>query len=454
MRALKLLVLCTLAACAPVTTPEVSMGARAPATTAGLPVMKSFGAARMPHAGRANAEIAQDFLDLEFRMESGRVLPVFSRFALPITVTLRGAVSATARADLAALITRIRAEAGIDLRETTGGAAITIEFLPRAAIQSTFANVACFVVPRVSSWAGYRAARGTARLDWGTVTARETVAIFLPSDTSPQEVRDCLHEELAQAIGPLNDLYSLSDSVFNDDNFHTVLTGFDLLILRTHYAPELHNGMTRAEVAAILPALLARLNPAGQHPGYKLADATPRGWIDAMETALGARAPAAARRAAAARALALARSQGWHDSRLAFSLFALGRLSLAADPSAALAAFTEAARLYRSLPEGQIHAAHVDMQLAALALSSGDATRALALVDQAIPVVRTAQNAALLATLLMVKAEALTALGRDSEAAQARLDSLGWARYGFGPDAAVRARMSEITALRPGGQPG
>jgi len=160
------------------------------------------------------------------------------------------------------------------------------------------------------------------------------------------------------------------------------------------------------------------------------------------------------RRAAATQALALARSQGWHDSRLAFSLFALGRLGIATDPAAAVAAFTEAARLYRSLPEGQIHAAHVDMQLAALALSSGDATRALALVDQAIPVVRTAQNAALLATLLMVKAEALTALGRDSEAAQARLDSLGWARYGFGPDAAVRARMSEITALRPGGQPG
>jgi len=34
---------------------------------------------------------------------------------------------------------------------------------------------------------------------------------------SPQEVRDCLHEELAQALGPLNDLYRLPDSVFNDD---------------------------------------------------------------------------------------------------------------------------------------------------------------------------------------------------------------------------------------------
>lgn len=46
--------------------------------------------------------------------------------------------------------------------------------------------------------------------------------MFIPNDTSAQEIRDCLNEELAQALGPLNDLYRLSDSVFNDDNMHTV----------------------------------------------------------------------------------------------------------------------------------------------------------------------------------------------------------------------------------------
>jgi hypothetical protein len=83
------------------------------------------------------------------------------------------------------------------------------------------------------------------------------MAVFMPADVAPQEVRDCLHEEVAQAIGPLNDLYRLPDSVFNDDNFHTVLTGFDMLILRATYAPELRSGMTRAEVAAALPGILA-----------------------------------------------------------------------------------------------------------------------------------------------------------------------------------------------------
>ena len=64
-------------------------------------------------------------------------------------------------------------------------------------------------------------------------------------------MRDCLHEELAQALGPLNDLYHLPDSVFNDDNIHTVLTGFDMLILRAAYAPELRTGMTREQVEAV-----------------------------------------------------------------------------------------------------------------------------------------------------------------------------------------------------------
>ncbi len=83
------------------------------------------------------------------------------------------------------------------------------------------------------------------------------MAIFLPGDVSPQETRDCLHEEMAQALGPLNDLYRLGDSVFNDDNFHTVLTGFDMLVLRTYYAPDLRSGMTAR----------AGRGPAAAHPG-------------------------------------------------------------------------------------------------------------------------------------------------------------------------------------------
>ena len=87
------------------------------------------------------------------------------------------------------------------------------------------------------------------------------------------------------------------------------------------------------------------------------------------------------------------------------------------------------------------------MQLAAFALSTGSYEDALRLTGAAMPATTQGENAALLATLLMIRAEALDALGRTSEAQQVRLDSLGWGRYGFGTNAEVGARLTEIASL-------
>ncbi len=47
----------------------------------------------------------------------------------------------------------------------------------------------------------------------------------------------------------------------------------------------------------------------------------------------------------------------------------------------------------------------------------------------------------------LIKAEALEELGRDVEAQALRLDSQGWARYGFGSFGAMQAKSAEIAAL-------
>ena len=234
------------------------------------------------------------------------------------------------------------------------------------------------MVPNISNLSEYAGARRTQRTDWARITQRQKLAIFLPNDTSPKEVRDFLHEELAQALGPLNDLYRLSDSVFNDDNMHTVLTGFDMLILRVFYSPALRSGMTRAEVAARLPAILAQLNPAGQSRVPQHRDATPRSWVATVQQALGPGTPPQGRLSAARSALNIARVMGWYDHRMGFSHYAMGRILQADHP-----------------------------------------------------------------------AEALDLTGRSAEAEAVRLDSLGWARYGFGADWAVRAKLREVAALNP-----
>ncbi len=420
---------CVVSACAP----PAQVSKNRPPAEVGV----GFGAPgglRLAAAPAAGSTLARDFMDLTFAMESGRGLATFSRFEGPVTVAMTGSVPATASRDLGELIGRLQGEAGIDIRPTTGAATITVEFTSRAALRRLAPTAACFVVPNVSSLAEYRRQRNSDAVDWAEVTRRERAAIFIPADTSPQEIRDCLHEELAQALGPLNDLYRLPDSVFNDDNFHSVLTGFDMDILRLTYSPALASGMSREEVAAQLGTSAAT---GGASPD----------WTRAIETALGRSGSVASRRAAAERALGIALASGWGDSRTAFSWFAVGRLAAGTDPGRAMEAFDQAAAIYARLPGGELQLAHVDMQMAAMALAGGLPDEAARLADRAIPVVRRHENAALLATLMLIKAEAMDALGNPQAAAALRMDSAPYARYGFGPDKVVQARMRDIAAV-------
>ena len=429
---------------------DVDQPSRAAIADSTLPPAKAFGSSHPQPPIRANSDIARDFLDLHFNLEGGGTLPVFTRFEEPVTLRLTGTAKPGFRQDLNRLLHRLRDEAGVDITEVTGGPAhITVETVSRKAIRKALPKAACFVVPNVSSLAEFRRKRRSPDTDWSQLRSREQLAIFLPNDVSPQEARDCLHEELAQAIGPLNDLYRLPDSVFNDDNVHTVLTGFDMLILRATYAPELHTGLSRAEVAARLPALLARLNPAGQRIAPHPLQRTPRAWIDAIETALGPDTRLPQRQNAARTALRIARDNGWRDHRRAQALYVLGRLIQAENPNAAQEMFLAAMEILRTQPGTELHQARLRPRMAAQAIAQGQPDRALAQLDPVPEIAARHENAALLATALMMQAEALDLAGQFDAAAAVRLDSLGWARYGFGPDWAVRAKLQEVAGLRP-----
>ena len=448
MRAAYLMAVTTLTACTPM--PQTFEPTRALSMDDHLPPMRTFANNNVSLPTRPNSELLRDFLDLSFRMESGRPIATLTRFEGPISVRVTGPANATLVTDLRALLARMQNEAGIDIFLTGAPeAAITIQAIPRAELTRAVPRAACFVVPRVSSWEEFKQVRRTPQVDWTTLERRDRATVFVPADVAPQEIRDCLHEELAQAIGPLNDLYRLPDSIFNDDNMHAVLTSFDMLMLKAYYSPELRNGMTRGEVAARLPAILARLNPAGERSDGRPVNDTSRDWIDAMETALSSGTPAGGRTAAAERAVNLARSYGWSNTREGFANFVYGRLQVGRDPALARAAFEAADRAYRTSAETRLQRAHVAVQLAAFSLSEGDNIQTLQITNEAIPIAAAHENAALLATLMMFKAEALDNLGRADDASQTRMDSLAWARYGFGSDQNVRTRLREVAALDP-----
>jgi hypothetical protein len=444
MKRIAALALACLTACAPA--PDTTRAVEP--TLLVFPQMRSFGAATPTRAQRPNSEIAGDFLDLAFQMETGQPLPVLTRFEQPISVRTVGNFPAHMDRDLDELLVRLRDEARIDIeRNNAANASIVIQIITPAQMKRVAPSAACFVVPRVQSWAELQRSRRNGALDWATLTSRTHAAIFIPSGIPPQEARDCMHEELAQALGPLNDLYRLPDSVYNDDNIHAVLTGFDTLILRAFYDDQLQSGMTRAQVAARLPGILARINPAGQRGGGTVAPATPRAWKAAIETALGGQGSPTTRRTAAARAIDIGGQIGWTGPREGFAYYAYGRLQIGNDTSAALNSFNAANRAFSQSRTMDIHAAHVAVQLAAATLVSRDAQTTIRIVDQAIPVARRHENAALMAQLMMFKAEALDMQGDTVAGAALRLDSLAWGRYGFGSRDEVIDRLNEIASL-------
>ena len=452
MRWATILASVALAGCATVEPSEVST--RVQAIEAALPQPKAFTRASPTPPVRSNANIADDFVSLHFALEGGATLPVFTRFETPITVRLTGSHTPSMQRDLTRLLNRLRREAGLDINQISEGQAhITIEAVSQEQIQQILPQAACFVVPNSSSFEEYRRDRRKQKSSWSKLRNRERLGIFIPYDVSPQEKRDCLHEEIAQALGPLNDLYHLPDSVFNDDNIHTVLTGFDMLILRAAYAPELRSGMSREQVEAVIPSVLSRMNPRGDILPAQPVSATPREWIRAVQKSLRPEPSTRSRLRAAERAAQIGKAQGWTDHRRAYPYYLMGRMSQFDDPQQALRDYETAMQYLRATPGTEVHQAYITTQTASYALARGKGPDILSELDNAIAVMTRAENAAQLATLLLLKSEALAQAGRLNEARSVRLDSLGWARYGFGsgyggPVADTRRRSRTIQQQR------
>ena len=412
-----------------------------------LPAMRHPAPQNPVPVTRSNHDMVQDFLDLSFEMESGHEIQSLSRFEGAITLRVLGAIPPTLEHDLSILLNRLRSEANVNIRRVAEDepASITISTITTDELHGVMPGAACFVAPRVSTWEEFRQNRRRPTLDWTTLDTRETVSIFLPHDQSPQEIRDCLHEELAQALGPLNDLYRLTDSVFNDDNFHTVLTGFDMLMLRVYYAPEMHSGMSRAEAEVVVPAILRRYNPAGENGTRYETERSSRDWVNTVLRAIGAGTSDATRRRSAERAIAIAERSEWADNRLAFSHYLYGLMMQPISAEASYASLLIAHDIYSARRHTRIHAAYVSAQLAMFEIRNEMAPQALSRLDEAIATAQRHENAALTSTLYFLKAKAQEVLGRPNQATLQQ--ALAWGQYGFRDRAMLLRHMAEIQSL-------
>ena len=161
MRRLILPLALILNACVPVTPSNTA--SRAAIADSTFPPMKTFGAPRPSRPIKSNNDLALDFIELSFRLESGRDLPVFTRFEEPITVRVTGAPPQSLGSDLTKLLHRLRTEANISISQVSANAQanVTIQAVSRAEIRRALPHAACFVVPNISSIDEYRSARRT-----------------------------------------------------------------------------------------------------------------------------------------------------------------------------------------------------------------------------------------------------------------------------------------------------
>ena len=440
-----------LAACVSPQTTEVSKRA---VGAENWPAMKAFQPTAAPSAVyRSNKDIFEEFLDLTFNLESGHKIPRLTRFDGPITVAFAKKPKNVVSRDLDHLLTRLRNEAHVPISRVNNPsqANIIIETLPKKELQRAAPNAACIVVPRVRSWSEFRKNRFNRRTDWSSLEVRKTAMIVMPNDISAQDARDCLHEELAQALGPLNDLYRLPDSVYNDDNFHIVLTAYDMMILRAYYAPEIRNGMAQHEVAAVLPRVLTRINPAGNSIKPRNLQQTRRDWIKAIETALGAGVSQPKRIKMADRAVQIAKSAGYNDHRLGFSYFARARVNINTEPEQAAADFARSYAVFnREFGAYDVHTAQAALQMASLSISAGQLDTATKFIDQSIVAAKTSQNGRLMFSLLAMKAEILQLQGQTAQAAALRTEAVGYGRYGIVPEQEIADRLVTISNLTAG----
>jgi hypothetical protein len=93
----------------------------------------------------------------------------------------------------------------------------------------------------------------------GQSSSYDQVVVLIRAE-HPELLRsNCIHEELAQAMGLANDSRQARPSIFNDDQEFALLTRHDELLLRILYDPRLRTGMTIEEATPIVQQIAGEL---------------------------------------------------------------------------------------------------------------------------------------------------------------------------------------------------
>lgn len=230
-------------------------------------------------AAFSNADLAENFqriaLNREYRREDGALIEEetpsrISRWKEPIRYRLLGrGVTPLDKSDYAELASRLTDLTGVEVLEGDEDAEpnLTILILTaeerRAFIDELKSDGTADRMPLIVEWAekitypcvgqvGYQ------DVDTGQITG---AMIVIKAELEGLFRKSCIHEELVQSMGLMNDDKDVRPSIFNDDQEFALLTEHDEYLLRILYDDRLQSGMQAKEALPLVGAIIADLRP-------------------------------------------------------------------------------------------------------------------------------------------------------------------------------------------------
>ncbi len=407
------------------------------ASSAPLPLEPALGAL-LPagHTRFDNDSLAGLFVIMSHEVEGRARRPHLVRYEATVTVTPEGATPDLV-AFLDGYLAQLRAEAGVPISRGADGN-LLIRFADGPRFARAVPGAACAIAAGDVTWQEF--ARDPEAASGGTISALERIdrmTIFVPDDSRPYRVRNCLLEEIPQALGLSSDLYGLGMSSFNDDGAHTWPTRLDYLMLRLLYAPEIETGLNRRETRARAKALLDQVNPQGRSAPRlpRLRTSGLGEWSDLMAKVFSRRTSGRARIKSIGKSVALIQAKAPGSPQHCHTLVTAGRVLSRPDPARAVALLDQARTICEKEHGPQdVRLARIGLEKACALLRLARFDAAISLAEAAGPVFAAYGQDERLAALYTIEADALAVVEPGSErAARMAERARAWNAYAVGP---------------------
>lgn len=401
------------------------------------PAYPGYGAAQGQQSlNWSNASFAQDFAKIMFETEWGgkqsKLLKWDGRVEVAIATTELNAF----RAEIAEYLAVLDANTpDLSISLVTGADGdIILRSAPAEEMVEYTPATQCFITPVDMDWMAYIEASVKGEINWETVERLEKATIFIPAFAAPFSIRECIAEEIIQALGPANDLYGLEDSVFNDDEAHIWPTAFDLKILSVLYSDSLIAGMSRETAVEAAKIALARTPEGTEQREWTKASRLYHTEYHRYLTSEEAKD----RKRALERAIDFSKLLPKHDHRRGE---ARRRQAYVArndgDNKKAITLAEEAINIFRlGLPEDSPRLARLLSDYAFFLSLDDRNEEALAALEEALPILAAHAAEDEFVLSLHLRAYAHIFLDNRVEAQSAARETIAWARYAYGADSA------------------